>query len=145
MRLPIQISTIVFRKNRSKIEYLILHRIKSRGDFWQFVSGGLEEGETRKECVFRELVEETGIKKVKRFIDSFHYQQFNDKYLQYRKYWMTEYVYAVEVSQNTEINIKNNVYPEHNEYRWVSIAEAVKHLKYKDNKNAYLKLDKLLH
>jgi len=63
MRLPIQVEVIIFRRNGSRIEYLLLKRLPERNGFWQPVTGGVEEGETRKEALCREVMEETGIKK----------------------------------------------------------------------------------
>ena len=51
-RLPIQIEAILFKRTDGKIQYLILkrHPPKSHpeiGQFWQPITGGLEEGETK--------------------------------------------------------------------------------------------------
>ena len=42
--------------------FLILHRIKN-WDGWEFVKGGIEDGETPQDAVVREIFEETGIKR----------------------------------------------------------------------------------
>ena len=36
---------------------------KYRGKFWQMIGGGIEVGETIKQCAYRELFEETGLTK----------------------------------------------------------------------------------
>lgn len=42
---------------------LLMHRInKDRGEYWTFIGGGVEEGETVEEAVLRELYEETSVK-----------------------------------------------------------------------------------
>jgi len=61
VRLPIQVQGILFRKINEEIQYLLLKRKPEREDFWQPVTGGLEEGETKIEALKREVREETGI------------------------------------------------------------------------------------
>ena len=62
MRLPIQIEAVIYQRNGDTIEYLLLKRLPERNGFWQPVTGGLEEGETRTEALHREIEEETGIR-----------------------------------------------------------------------------------
>jgi len=78
MRLPIQIEAIIFRRNGNLIEYLLLKRLPHRNGFWQPVTGGLEEGETRTEALHREIREETGIKNLIRVIEDLYYFEFSD-------------------------------------------------------------------
>jgi len=42
------------------------------------------------------------------------------------------------------INIENNPCEEHEEYNWFTFDEAVKRLKYQNNKEAFEKLRKIL-
>jgi len=62
MRLPIQTEAVIYRRNGDTIGYLLLKRLPERNGFWQPVTGGLEEGETRTEALYREIREETGIR-----------------------------------------------------------------------------------
>lgn len=43
------------------VSFLLLHRTPDDGDFWQPLTGTLEDGEKLKSCILRELKEETGI------------------------------------------------------------------------------------
>jgi 8-oxo-dGTP pyrophosphatase MutT (NUDIX family) len=61
MRLPIQVVIYVARKNGNTFEYLVLHRLPGKQEFWQGVSGGVEQGETIEEAARRELLEEIGL------------------------------------------------------------------------------------
>jgi len=99
------------------------------------VTGGLEEGETRVEALERELLEETGIKNLVRIIEDVYY--FELPTILHEK----EYVYGVEVLPTEEIEIDNR---EHSEYRWCSLQEALKLLKWKENKEALEKLHEIL-
>jgi len=135
MRLPIQVEAIIFRKNRNKTEYLLLKRVPERNGFWQPVTGGLEEGETRTEALCREIKEETGIKNLIRVIDGLYYFEFSDLNLN------QEYVYGVEVSPTEEVVLDGE---EHSEYRWCSFQEALQLLSWKENKEALKKLNTIL-
>ena len=147
MRLPIQVQGIVFRKIDGRMQYLLLRRIPSIGRFWQPVTGGLEEGETKIEALKREVLEETRIRNIVRIIEGVHYYEFTSTH----PFWdsfkretgqalLKEYVFGVEISSNEKIAIGW----EHSEYRWVSFEEALKLLKWKDNKEALRKLDEIL-
>jgi dATP pyrophosphohydrolase len=132
MRLPVQIEAIIFRRNDSKIEYLLLKRVPERNGFWQPVTGGLEEGETQKEALCREIREETGIKNLVRVIEGLYYFEFSDPNLN------QEYVYGVEVSPTEKIVLDGE---EHSEYRWCSFQGALQLLRWKENKAALRKLN----
>ena len=135
MRLPLQVEAIIFRKNGNKTEYLLLKRVPEKNGFWQPVTGGLEEGETRTEALFREIKEETGIKNPIRLIEGLYYFEFSDPNLN------QEYVYGVEVSPTEELVIDGE---EHSEYRWCSFREALQLLSWKENKEALKKLNTIL-
>jgi dATP pyrophosphohydrolase len=135
MRLPIQVEAIIFRRKSGTIEYLLLKRLPDRNGFWQPVTGGLEEGETRTEALRREIKEETGIKNLIRVIEGLYYFEFSDPNLN------QEYVYGVEVSPSEEIVLDGR---EHSEYRWCRIKEALQLLSWKENKEALEKLNTIL-
>jgi 8-oxo-dGTP pyrophosphatase MutT (NUDIX family) len=116
MRLPIQVEAIIFRRNGNVIEYLLLKRLPERNGFWQPVTGGVEEGETREEALRREIREETGVIDVIAVIEGLYYFEFSDPNLN------QEYVYGVEVTSSEEIVLDRK---EHSEYRWCSFQEAL--------------------
>jgi 8-oxo-dGTP pyrophosphatase MutT (NUDIX family) len=135
MRLPIQVEAIIFRRNADTVEYLLLKRLPDRNGFWQPVTGGLEEGETRTEALRREIEEETGIKNLIRVIEGLYYFEFSDPNLN------QEYVYGVEVSSTEEVVLDGK---EHSEYRWCGIKDALQLLHWKENKEALKKLNTIL-
>jgi len=135
MRLPIQVEAIIFRMNGNKIEYLLLKRVPEKNGFWQPVTGGLEEGETRTDALFREIREETGVKSLIRLIDGLYYFEFSDPNPN------QEYVYGVEISSSVEIVLDRK---EHSEYRWCCFQEALQLLHWKENKEALKKLNTTL-
>jgi len=130
-----QIEAIISRRNGNKIEYLLLKRTPERNGFWQPVTGGVEEGETRKQALCREIEEETGVKNVIAVLEGLHYFEFSDPNLN------QEYVYGLEVSPSEEIVLDGK---EHSEYRSCSCQEALQLLNWKENKEALRRLNKTL-
>lgn len=138
MQLPIQVvEAIIFRRNGDSIEYLLLKRLPDRNGFWHWqpVTGGLEEGETRTEALYREIEEEIGIKNLIRVIEGLYYFEFSDPQLH------REFVYGVEVSSTEEVVLDGR---EHSEYRWCGIKDALQSLYWKENKEALEKLNTIL-
>ena len=135
MRLPIEVEAIIFRRNDGKIEYLLLKRLPERNGFWQPMTGGMEEGETREEALRREIMEETGVKNLVAVIEGLYYFEFSDPNPN------QEYVYGVEVSASEEIVFDRR---EHSEYRWCNFQEALRLLHWKENKAALRRLNKML-
>jgi len=141
MRLPIQVQAILFRKINGEIQYLLLKRISDIGGFWQPVTGGVEEGERRIQTLQREVLEETGVKNVARIIEDVGYYEFWDFFKrEARSRLIKEYAFGVEISSNEKIVIGW----EHSEYRWCNFEEALKLLKWKENKEALKKLNEIL-
>lgn len=132
MRLPIQVEAMIFRRNCNVIEYLLLKRLPERNGFWQPMTGGVEEGETRDEALQREIMEETGVRNIVTVIEDLYYFEFSDPNLN------QEYVYGVEVSPSEEIVLDPK---EHSEHRWCSFQEALQLLHWKENKEALRKLN----
>ncbi len=148
MRLPIEIEAILFKRTDGKIHYLLLKRHPEKGEFWQPITGGLEEGETKIETLKREIREETGIKSIIKIIENVHYYEFQDPSLiEYFKRHgracnhVKEYAFGVEVSSDEKVVLDGK---EHSEYRWCKFEEALKLLKWKGNKVALEKLNEIL-
>lgn len=125
MRLPVQVEGILFKRIEGKIRYLMPRRIPERGEFWQSVTGGLEEGETKIEALKREAMEETGIEHIVNVIEEVHYFEIPQPYL------IKEYVFGVEILPDDKIALDKR---EHSEFRWCSFQEALKLLKWQENR-----------
>lgn len=146
MRLPIQVEAIVFKKEGSGIEYLLLKRTASRGGFWQPISGGLDNtDQTLQNGVYRELKEETNIHKdeVVRVIDGVHSFEFEGM-VEGKKVIQKEEVFGVEVKPDVNIRLGRTEYKEHDEYKWASFEIALDLLKWPENKEALKKLNERL-
>ena len=137
-----QIGCVVFRQNNNQLEFLLLKRVPEKGGFWQSITGEVED-ENLKDAVLREAKEEAGIEKdaVLRLIEnvnSFDYE--NDK----KGCIVREYVFGLEVSSQQEISLDKNIYKEHDKFKWASLEEALKLLKWDTSKESVRKLvDKL--
>jgi dihydroneopterin triphosphate diphosphatase len=142
-----QLECIVFR-TKPRIEFLLLKRIPEKGGFWQPVCGGLEpEDASLIDGAYRELEEETTVTRsdVLAVFENVHTFVMDKHYLTGEPIDpVTEYVFAFEVDPEVTISIDSNIYPEHDEFRWVSFDEAMKLLKWENNKEAFRKLKDLL-
>lgn len=128
-----KVQCVIFR-SPDKPQFLILHRIKEKGGYWQNVTGSVEEGEDSLSAAKREVKEETGVDKDS--ILTIYEDLFKFNFSLPAKGDIEEKVYAFEVKPGTKIDTSKNVYPEHDDYRWVGADEAVKLIKWKSNKEA---------
>ena len=119
----------------AQIEYLLVKRTLKRGGFWQPVTGGVEEGETLIKCLKREIEEEVGFKKFKRIIEKIHYFKFLDQEL------ITEHVFGVEIYPKAAVLLDQR---EHSAFQWCNFEEAIRLMKWKNNKKALKKLNNIL-
>ncbi len=97
-------------------------------EYWDFPGGRMQEDETVLETLYREIEEETGIKKVKNpkfitaVISNHQIKLKNDEIV-----GLVLMVYEVEIDHQAEIKLSH----EHLDYEWVSRAEAKKRLAHK--------------
>ena len=113
---------------------MLLKRTLSRGGFWQAITGGLEEGETKAEALKREVKEETRITSIIEIIEDVYYREFLDSGL------VKEYVFGMEVSSDEKIVIDGN---EHTDFK-CSLPEASRLMKWKSNREALKRLNGIL-
>lgn len=131
-----QIEGIIFKKDGlGQLLFLLLKRIPSRGGFWQPVTGGVHPNESLENALSREILEETGIRDIKRAVNTQFTFEFNDNGNDY-----TEYVYGVEVPHDSAVNIS----AEHNAFTWATKEEAMVRLKWQTNKDALQRLCAIL-
>lgn len=134
----INIQVIVFTRT-PELKFLILKRTPERSGYWQPVCGGVEKGERPIETVKREIMEETGIEKLKKIYDldyTFSYKEPKNGILMK----MRDICFAAEVNNETEIDLSN----EHEKYKWSTLNEAKKTLTWKPSLKALNKLMKIL-
>ena len=141
MRMPVQVQGILFRRIDGKVEYLLLKTTPEREDFWQPVTGGLEEGETKIEALKREVFEETGVKNVVRIVENVGYFDYPDAHFIKGFDHIQEYVFGVEVDPDERIVVDGK---EHSRFQWCSLQETLQLLKWEENKKALSRLNEML-
>ena len=119
---------VVFNKKNNNTYVLLLQTNKDRGEFWQNITGGVDEDESFQEGAKRELLEETGIdQEVHNTELSF---QFHDR-------WgkdVTEKVFWT-LSDHSVVQISND---EHQNFQWVNVKDITQdHYGYPNNFQAF--------
>lgn len=106
-------------------EVLMLRR-KYPSDFWQSVTGSLEQGEKPMDAAIRELREETGISDQQ--IHDCHFSQKFEIYSIWRDRYAPgitqnlEHVFTVQLPGRVNIQLDPK---EHEEFKWLSRKQAI--------------------
>ncbi len=134
MRKPIQVLVYPVQVTDGNLHYLLLHRIASRGDFWQGVTGGVEEDEEIIDAARREMIEETGLHPVtiERVDYTFSYpvaDRWRHLYAE-EVSEITEYVFIATVDgvQTPQLDPR-----EHDLWQWSNCESALALLKWPGN------------
>ena len=121
---------VVLLNQNNKI--FVAKRIDNPKDFWQMPQGGVDPNESYLDAAFRELYEETNIKKIEliRVVEEFTVYELPDHLLgiiwkgkfkgQKQKWFITRFV-----GNEDEINIKTKK-PEFLDWKWVDVNEITK-------------------
>ncbi|MDA9557579.1 NUDIX domain-containing protein [Vibrio sp.] len=98
-------------------EYKMLLMKRSKGNFWCHVAGSIEEGETGKEAILREFLEETQIH-VTHLYNAQYLEQFFEANVNIIQL-IPVFVVLCPPNQMVVLN------EEHTEYRWCTLEEAL--------------------
>ena len=124
---------VTYSKTNEGIKYLILKR-KFHWRGWEFPKGGIQDNESKRTTVRREILEETGEKtlKVKRF--NFHGKYNYKKKFPDRKDFigLAYSLYAAEIKYG-KVKIDKM---EHLSYIWLPFNEAVKKVTHLNQKKS---------
>lgn len=119
------------------VSILGLHRTPIEGNFWQPLTGTVEENESYEDCLIREINEETGIVLndiIRHFGPIYVFTWTRDSVM------YTEKVYAVEIKPDTAVLISE----EHDEFKWLSVQEATNLFKFQNIKDCVTLLNERL-
>jgi len=119
--------SIVWRFDGKELQVLLLKRTPDRGGFWSAANGTKEDQETEQECRVRELKEEISIDVIEAWSDVFYEFTFKQE--------GTEYLVkacSAKVARNTAVIINE----EHTKFQWVLPNQALKILRFDDDKKA---------
>ena len=107
---------VLFRKENSKILFLLLHYPSGH---WDFVKGKMEKGETTHQTAIRETLEETGIIDIV-FVDDF------EEWIEYNFQFQGELVHKRVVFFLAETKTKEvSISHEHLDYTWMDYQTAM--------------------
>ena len=141
MRAPFQVLVIPFRRTPGAWEFAVLKR--SDADYWQFVAGGGENGETPVQAAQREIKEEVGIAGELLQLDSL--STVPRDCFEAAASWgedvfvIPEHAFAVNVGRH-DLSLSQ----EHTEFQWLPFDEAFRVLKWDSNRNALWELNERL-
>lgn len=130
MELPLKVEGIMFCKRDGEYLFLILLRAKEDGAYWQPLTGTVRDDESLKDCLKREVKEETAVTDIVSIIDNiwhFHWEWDHEMYL--------EFVYGIEMKPDQEIKLSE----EHRDYAWLSFEDAIGKLSKENNKKAFMR------
>jgi len=106
-------------------ELLVLLRCEADGGYWHTVAGGVEEGESYAEAAARELHEEIGLEAEPRDLDRTYF--YDD---------VEVHAFLVDVASGWEPTLNG----EHDEYRWLTAADAASVLHWPETRDLALEL-----
>lgn len=125
---------VIFSETPDGMIFLLLNYPSG---YWDFVKGNIEEGETLRQTVVREIMEETGIfdvEFVNGFEDKIEYHYQRDGNMVHK-----EVVFFLAKTKTTDVKISH----EHLGFVWLSFNDALKKLAYKNAQNILQKVKKL--
>ena len=126
---------VLFRKEESKILFLLLHYPSGH---WDFVKGKMEPGESTHQTAIRETKEETGITDIT-FVENFEeWIQYNFKYQ--GELVQKKVVFFLAETKTKEVKISH----EHSGYTWMDYNSSMEKTTFDNAKTVLTKAQKLL-
>ncbi len=120
---------------------LLLHRRPERGNFWQPITGSIEDRESPLEAAHRELHEETGNGGVPEGMNLTQSFMIESQYLASRfpqPIIASEVTYSARLDSTLPIRMDAE---EHDEHGWFTFAEAYARIKWSDDREALEQLE----
>ncbi len=120
-------------KYPDKCEFFIAHR-RDIKNAWQFPQGGIDEGETPKEALKRELLEEIGCNNIEVIGEypewiSYDFPEYSNGKT-YPFDGQTQKYFLVRLKKGAEINLNAYDIPEFTDYEFVEYAELFQRVTY---------------
>ena len=126
---------VLFRKEESKILFLLLHYPSGH---WDFVKGKMEQEESTHQTAVRETKEETGITDIT-FVENFEeWIQYNFKYQ--GELVQKKVVFFLAETKTKEVKISH----EHSGYTWLNYNSSMEKTTFDNAKTVLTKAERLL-
>ena len=126
---------VLFRKEESKILFLLLHYPSGH---WDFVKGKMEQEESTHQTAVRETKEETGITDIT-FVENFEeWIEYNFKYQ--GELVQKKVVFFLAETKTKEVKISH----EHSGYTWMDYNSSMEKTTFDNAKTVLTKAEKLL-
>jgi len=129
----IRVVKVVLHDNE---RFLLLKRLRSAGGFWQPVTGVIEDGESAREAAVREVLEETGFASNPSSLGFEQSFLISPEFLDSKRVqpiFADETCFVARIGRGVEITLDQE---EHEDYGWFTLDEAVKMLKWSDDREA---------
>jgi lipoyl(octanoyl) transferase len=123
---------------------LLLHRRPERGNFWQPITGSIEEGEAPIDTARREIAEETGNLGEPEDLDLQQSFMIESQYLEtlyQAPIIASEAGFVTRLSSAAPIRIDAD---EHDDFGWFTFGEAYERIRWTDDREALEKLEERL-
>ena len=124
---------------------LLLHRRPERGNFWQPITGSIEEGEAPLDTARREIAEETGHRGEPQPLDLTQSFMIESQYLESKGYVApivaSEVCFHAALDSRLPIRIDPE---EHDEWGWFTFSEAYERMRWTDDREALERVERLL-
>lgn len=126
---------VLFRERKGR-QYLLL-KSSGKNGFWSFAKGRIEKNETKREAALREVQEEAGLQNIKLI------PKFKEKTNYYKqKEGKTIYKEVIWFLGKASDKSDGKVSWEHEELKWFNFRNAMKKLKFDNDKRLLRKAEK---
>ena len=126
---------VLFRKEKSKKLFLLLHYPSGH---WDFIKGKMEKGESMHQTAIREAEEETGITNIT-FLENF------EEWIEYNFQYQGELIHKKVVFFLAETKTKDvTISHEHLDYTWMDFTSAMNKTTFDNAKTVLTRAQMLL-
>ncbi|MEA3522859.1 MAG: RNA pyrophosphohydrolase [Campylobacterota bacterium] len=127
------VAAIIVSSDYPKNREIFIAERNDMENVWQFPQGGIDEGESSKEALFRELKEEIGTDKIEviaKYPDWISYEFPEGSAKKMKPYiGQKQKYYLVRLKKKAKINLDTD-HPEFMSYKFVATNKAMKHFKH---------------